>query len=291
MMHPITVGVGYTKRKTVPIAVCNAFLKGVQKCGDVAHRIENLKDLKYFDAISQYGPWNSGGEKLRGDVHKFCELYKVRKICLDIGYIKNFRNDLNNLNAYSTIGYDNFKGLGTYYNEWHTSSRWDSFNIELKPWRTNGEHILIIGQPQGWSTKHLDIQQWYKDIVAEIRKHTGRPIFFRQHPLERTFPKIKDVRFISFVEKDLEQWFNNCWAVVTKTSSAGISALINGIPVICNDSLMPGYNLAEKNIANIENPATPKREQFFYDLAYTQWNISEISGGEPWEHLRWHLNR
>jgi hypothetical protein len=282
-----------TLSQKLPIAVSDALFKGVERCGDFGYAIKTKEDLepwrgtKTLNCISQYGPWNGGQEKIRGIVHNYSELYKVRKLCIDIGLVKNYRLDPNNLAAYSTIGFDDFKGYGNYYSSNHSGERWNSFNLEIKPWRKDGEHILIVGQPaHGFSASKFDIENWYPAIVSKLRELTDRPLFFRQHPLQKQLPNLPGVKMIGTYDQPLEKDFENCWAVISKTSSMTISALLNGIPVICDDDLNPGCDLAEKNVASINSPVMPTREQFFYDLAYTQWNLKEIEKGEPWRRLR-----
>jgi len=302
-MNPeqLVVGISYTKSKKLPLAVCDALYEGVKKCGDIPFKIKTKKDLRHCDVITQYGPWNGGQETIRGDVEEFAKKNKIRKLCLDIGFIKNHRLDPDSLEAYTTIGYDDFKNYGDYYYDNHNgyytgslseSSRWNSFGIEIKPWRQDGEHILVLGQPQGWSTAAININEWTNSTIKSLKQYTDRPIWLRQHPLHKSRLTLEDksVRIIEVDEHPLEKDFENCWAVVSYSSSAVIPALLAGIPIVCNSNLSIGYPLAEKNIANIEAPEMPRRRKFFYDLAYSQWNLSEIASGNPWSFYRKHYN-
>ena len=83
--------------------------------------------------------------------------------------------------------------------------------IELKKWRKSGDHILVI--PPSYHTAKwygIDEEQWIKNTVDEIKKHTNRPIRVRY--------KYKNgVKFGDRVDKDnpLQNDLRKCWAIVS----------------------------------------------------------------------------
>lgn len=141
-----------------------------------------------------------------------------------------------------------------FHNTWQPfggPERWDSLGVELPPFRTSGETVILpqrgigpIGMrmPQGWA---LDAQ----------RRHGGR---IRNHPGQRESIPLED---------DL----TNCGHAVTWASGAAVKALMMGIPVT---SEMPGW-VAEQD--NTEKG----RLEMFRRLAWSHWTLEEIANGDP----------
>lgn len=135
------------------------------------------------------------------------------------------------------------------------SSRWDSLNVRLPDFVTEGETVILpqrgIGSPptrmpRGW--EHRIRKKW----GGRIRKHPG-------------------TRACVPLEIDLK----HCGKVITWGSGAAIKALLMGIPV---KSHMPDWIGEQDN-----TPAD--RLRMFRELAWAQWRLDEIASGEPFERL------
>ena len=63
-------------------------------------------------------------------------------------------------------------------------TRADSLGLVCKPWRSDGDFILICGQhDKSLQWQHMpQMSNWLLDTVKTIQKHTDRPIVFRPHP-------------------------------------------------------------------------------------------------------------
>ena len=295
----MNIAVGYSKDKLATRAVCGAFTKGVKAHGDTLTKIKTVTDLnkKDYDAALQYGEWNGGINKVRKAIHNLCKDHRTRKIIADLGLILTDRASANtNLDRYTYVGYDKFKGEANCYNEGSPSDRWDKLvkkGAEIKPWRKDGDHIVVFGQrADAASTKHCNYFNWLKKTLLNIRKYTDRPIIFRSHPITRLedVPSIGIDNFLvsKFKNKSMEDILKGAWCSVTRTSNAGVDSILNGVPVVCPDPVCVAYDLCTHDIKDIDNPETPEREQFFYNLAYAQWSIPEIEKGDCWGHLRSH---
>ena len=125
--------------------------------------------------------------------------------------------------------------------------RWDSLGVELAPWRTQGEVVVLPqrgigagGMPRGWTAK------------GRVRAHPGQ----------------RDA-------VPLEQDLASARKVITWGSGAAVKALLWGIPV---ESHMPGW------IAEQDNTDTG-RLAMFRRLAWAQWTMEEIAAGEPFWRL------
>lgn len=130
--------------------------------------------------------------------------------------------------------------------------RWDSLGVELAPWRTGGETVVLpqrgIGPPEVKMPPH-----WPQQQAGRVRKHPGRG-----------------------AGKPLADDLAHAGRVVTWGSGAAVKALLWGIPV---ESHMPRW------IAEQDNTEAG-RLAMFRALAWGQWRLDEIRTGEA---LAWLL--
>jgi len=161
-----------------------------------------------------------------------------------------------------------------------TIDRFESFNIKVKPWQMNGEHILVCPSSNSM-TLHLHgmtAQDWVDIIVKRLKEQTNRPIRVRHKPRKNgtSGPSVADTP----IEKDLE----GCYALVTSGSLTAVDALINGVPVF---SSSPNFCPAAwcTNLSDIENIKYFDRESLFANLAWKQFSIDEMKNGFCHEHF------
>lgn len=133
--------------------------------------------------------------------------------------------------------------------------RWDSLNINLPEWRTEGETVILPQRGIGSKPTAMPAQ-WPNRI---LNKHGGR---IRRHP-GKTDGIPLDV--------DLA----NCGRVITWGSGAAIKALLMGIPV---KSYMPNWIGEQDNTDD-------GRLAMFRRLAWAQWTLDEIASGLPFRRL------
>lgn len=140
-------------------------------------------------------------------------------------------------------------------------------NIELRPWRTDGDHILVLPQrgigapgvamPRGWTEK----------TVAELRRRTNRPVRVRQHPGNKPDT--------AGLERDLR----GAWCAVTWGSGAGIKALALGFPVFHDMPAWIGGPAAFQLYQHLEYPKLRDREVMLGRLSGAQASLDEIASG------------
>lgn len=126
------------------------------------------------------------------------------------------------------------------------ASRWDGLAVDLAPWRTAGETVVLpqrgIGPPEVAMPR-----DWPQRQKGRIRPHPGRG---QSIPLEQDLAK--------------------AGKVITWGSGAAIKAMLWGIPV---ESHMPAW-IGEQNNEDAGRLAMFRR------LAWAQWRHSEIASGE-----------
>lgn len=150
-------------------------------------------------------------------------------------------------------------------------SRWAAVGVPLKPWRADGDHILICPNRSFGVPGRMMHPDWDVRTMHQISKYTKRPIKIRKHPGNNE-PKRP-------LEADLE----GAWACVVWSSSAGVHSLINGIPTFCD---APFWVIKGAGAGgHIDAPVLPEREPFFARLGWSQWTCTEIESGEPFRRL------
>ena len=215
-----------------------------------------------------------------------CQREERPCIVLEVGGIKRgttWKVGLNGINRDAYFG-----------NTGHNSDRAKQLGLELKPWRSNGENILICGQHDK-SLQWKDMQpmsQWVMDTIQFIRAQTNRPIIFRPHPrcpltaIEHEFKDVKrqTPKQIKDTYDDFDMGFDNIWATVSWSSNPGIHSVIEGVPAFTGPSSL-AFDVALQNLRQIEDPLYCDRTQWLNDYAHTEHTIEEISQGIPIKHL------
>ena len=174
------------------------------------------------------------------------------------------------------------------------SGRSNLLNLKLKPWRTDGQYILIAGQHEKslqWANMP-NMSRWVIETIENIQARTDRPILFRPHPrcnlphIEQEFKNVKrqDPRHIAGTYDDFDMEFNDIYCTVNWTSNPGIHSVINGVPAYTSQSSL-AWPVSIKSLTNLDNPPLPDRQQWLNDYAYTEWTVDEISQGLPLKRL------
>ena len=179
----------------------------------------------------------------------------------------------------------NLPNLANFKNQNSPSDRWEKLNLEMKPWRTTGDHIVICLQRDGsFAVRDMDQFEWLQNTVNEIKLYSDRPIIVRTKDITCK-NKIESMGMkISLDDAVLY----SAWAAVVMSSTIDIKLVLNGIPTFTTTNRAFTYPLGNHLLSNIEYPLTPDREQLFYNIAYAQWTIEEMKEGLAWNHIKCH---
>ena len=185
----------------------------------------------------------------------------------------------------------NGTGIGSYNFDDLIAGRADRFNLKLQPWR-NGSNIVIAMQRQDSEQWHglPPMNQWLESTVAEIRKHSDRPIVIRPHP--RSGCNIPSGCLIdrpqfnagSYDDFDFDRVLESAHCVVNWNSGPGSQALIAGVPAFVGPSSLASP-IANWDLSQIENPPRSERSVWLEQLAHTEWTVEEIKTGLPFRRL------
>lgn len=156
-------------------------------------------------------------------------------------------------------------GTGNY-----PSDRWDFLNIQMKPWRTAGEHIVVCPISRFVAAyEGIDETTWTNQMVADLKKFTDRPIIIK--------PKDSD--------QLLSVTIQGAHALVCYNSMAALNSILDGIPAFAIDNPAIGP-VSLDDISQIEEPKICDREQWAYNLAYSQWTLDEFRNGTCWRMVK-----
>jgi hypothetical protein len=191
---------------------------------------------------------------------------------------------------------------GTYFFQDLDRSKWQRFsdwhNAPLKPWRTTGDHVMILCQrPKGFNM-FLDQDTWLEKTVDKIRKHTQRPIMVRMHPGDGTrFKQIEKIQkrygaTVSISEHaNIRDALVNCWCTVGINSTPNVVAAIEGIPGYVEDTRRSwAADVAFTDLAQIENPALPDRTEWAHKIANIHWSNQEVVSGQLWSAIKQYIS-
>ena len=189
----------------------------------------------------------------------------------------------------------NGTGFNNYCYQYLDPGRANRIGINVQPWRSNGSNIVIAMQRseslqwQGMPEPSV----WLDQTVAELKKHTDRPIIVRPHPrqqlslssqyiIEKPIPLAN-----TYDNYDYNKVLDNTWAVVNWNSGPGPQAVIAGVPAFVGSSSL-ATPVANTDFSQIENPVRPDRTGWLNCMAHTEWTTKEIAAGNPIKRL---LNR
>lgn len=251
----------YCAIRTEPHYRHDAFEKGLQAAGyEVVMRPWQQRDAVEPDDVVLI--WNRyHGNDMLAD--RF-EAAGGTVIVAENGYAGMDRSD----RRVYAIARGRHNGGGT----WHVgaNARLPMF-ASVQPLRRDGEHVLVAPNRSFGTPGNIMPPDWHNDVMRRLRPLTKREIRLRPHPgnKEPTVP----------LESDLDR----CWAVVIWSSSVGVSALIAGIPVICEGAWWICKDAAGAAIEEIERPRIDDavRRRSLERMAHAQWTVEEIETGAP----------
>lgn len=161
----------------------------------------------------------------------------------------------------------------------YPSDRFDAWGIDPKPY-TTGSKIIICPSSETmtrWTTG-MDVKTWVDTTSKYIAKHTDMPIEVRYKPRANgtSGPRVASV--------PIEDQLQDAHCVVTSISLSAMEAQLAGVPTICHtDSFANSISSSSLNINNLVYPSDSERQQWFNNLAYSQFTQNEISSGTAYE--------
>lgn len=281
--------------------ILDNFISGVNASGDtgIAHRGSNIIpcDVALIQGFVHEHGKTAPHLILRQNAVETQKKIGKRSLIVDSNLF--LYADPGNTKRYLRYSFDGvFPTTGFYFDKEVDPTRWtkisQALNLGLKPWRSTGTHILICTQRNGgWSMRGLDVMTWLDQTITTIRQYSRkRPIIVRTHPGDkkaRNYIKINHKNVFLSNKTNIKDDLENAWATVVYNSSPSVASTIEGVPSFLTDPIpqhSQSYEVSNLNLADIENPKLPDRQQWIEKIAMCHWNFEELKSGEAWQFFR-----
>lgn len=164
------------------------------------------------------------------------------------------------------------------------SDRWDSLRISLPTQRRHGKKIVVAAPDEKPCRFYgIDQQTWIRETVAELKKHTDRPIVIRQRAARR-IDRVQNDPLSQVLQQDVH-------ALVTFNSNSAVESILSGVPVFVTAPTHAAAPVGNRDLSQIENPAWPDQDKLYAwacHLAYGQFHVSELKDGTAYRILNEH---
>jgi hypothetical protein len=280
--------------------ILDYFCQGVTNTGDTAIAHTGMNALSCDVALIQGFVHQHGKSaphlQLRQDAVNLQKKNNKRSLIVDSNLFLYV--DKSNPFHYLRYSFDGvFPTTGFYFDNDIDPIRWQKIskdlNLKLKPWRSNGSHILICLQRNGgWSMQGLNSLNWLDQTINSIRKYSNRPIIVRAHPGDKKTKgtiKIKHKNVFLSTKEKLTDDLIGAWATVVYNSSPSVASAIEGVPVFLTDPQprnSQSFDIANTDISNIESPTLLDRQQWVEKLSMCHWKFEELKSGEAWNFFK-----
>lgn len=281
------------------VDILKKYIDGVNKCGDkgILHQGNNIvdADVNLIQGWVHAGSPNSPHLLVRRRAYEINRNKGKHTFIADSNLFNYSVGKMHKMQylRYSMDGV--FPTTGNYFSDTVNPKRWKQIQkhlgISLKDWRQRGVHVLICTQRNGgWSMGGVNVVDWLRKTIEEVRKHTDRPIVVRGHPGDKNAPKyLKSKEWqVSTAPSIVDDLFN-AHCSITYNSSPSVASAIEGIPTFITDpnpKISQAYDVANTDLSTIENPQMFDRQEWVEKLAMCHWNFDELSSGEAWQHMR-----
>lgn len=276
-------------------------IEGVNACGDIGRNHFELNTLECDVAVLQgfvhEHSKNAPHLRLRRDVLQTQKMARKRTLVADSNLFL-WVNKSNKPHHYLRYSWDGvFRRTGFYFDKDIVPSRWQQIKtdlqIDVKPYRKNGDHILICLQRNGgWSMKNYDVMEFCHSTISKLRQYTDRPIVVRAHPGDKKsalYLRLNLPNVTVSTNPNIDQDLENAWATIVYNSSPGVASFIRGVPVFQMDP-EPNYSMygeiANFDISKIEEPALVDRQTWLERISMSHWKFDELKDGTAWRFMR-----
>lgn len=190
-------------------------------------------------------------------------------------------------NHYYCLSLDYHNGRGRVPKpQWH--ERLTKLRLPLKPLRLEGDYVLICPNRSFGVGDQIMHPDWAQRTADALKKVTDTPIRIRNHPGNNK------------PANDLATDLSGAKAVAIWSSTCGLHALVEGIPVVCaapywickdatwSDWQNMSFELSKRSLdgnLGLQNWFCVWRYASLIKMSYAQWTCSEIESGDPFRRL------
>jgi hypothetical protein len=166
---------------------------------------------------------------------------------------------------------------------------WKAHGSGWRPWRPIGTppdappgYALILGQvPSDAACKNVNLpyqyRQWFNFLVQR-----GHTVKFRPHPKALHAPS--GIHRSSYTRGTLAEDLAGAKFTVSWNSNSSVDSILAGVPSVTFDQGSMAWSVSSHDLAN---PVTmPSRTEWAAQLAWCQWQPSELADGTAWKAVR-----
>jgi hypothetical protein len=154
-----------------------------------------------------------------------------------------------------------------------TGERFRQLGVAIEPWKKSGEHILVCPQSDSFMRDIVNFNgNWLSEITGFLKTSTKRPVKVRE------WSRDKGALAATLVD-DLQ----DAYALVTWSSAAAITAVLNGVPIFCGGDC--AAQPMSGSLMRLEEPKRAERAVWAGVLADNQWTLNEFRSGVAWKAL------
>jgi hypothetical protein len=284
--------------------ILDNFCQGVNASGDTAiqHRAMTVLpcDVALIQGFVHEHGKNAPHLLLRSQAIDLQKRNNKRSLIVDSNLF--LYADPGNTRRYLRYSFDGvFPTTGFYFDKDVDPARWQKISrdlrIELKPWRTQGENILICLQRNGgWSMQGLSTVEWLNKTIEQIRVYSRkRHIVVRGHPGDKKTLQslIINHKNVSISKNDkLVDDLRHAWATIVYNSSPSVASIIEGVPAFLTDPRpenSQAHAVSNIGLERLEDPLLPDRQQWIEKLSMCHWSFDELRSGEAWRFFRQYI--
>lgn len=240
------------KGKQKSYEICRAFAEG---CGGfVTSNANDLKDgAAFFYGVdeSNLHIWN-----------------RVRKERRDFYYCDNAYFDQTR-QEYFRVSKNRLQHSGTGVSD---CRRFNELDIYVKPWRREGRHLVVCPQSDHFMNVVVGYNgNWTQDTLSDLSRLTLRSIRLRLWSPDKG-------KLANTLKEDL----NGAHALITWSSAAAITAIIEGVPAIVMGESAASL-IAAIRLEDLEYAPRLDRTNWLGVLADNQWTLDEMRSGFCWK--------
>lgn len=281
------------------VALMDNFAQGVKANGDTVEQFHNA-DLPTTPLDCGFVLGYTLDDNFRRRIITTLESVQVPIVYVDSNILHYARSE-HEWHRYSVNAV--YPSNGVYFFDDLDQDKWQRFsefhNVHARPWRSNGNHILVLCQrPHGWNMFGNNQESWLFDTITKIRSYSDRPIMIRMHPgdgtrqvqIQRIQQHLGNQVSISN-HANIRDALTNCWASVGYNSTPNVVSAIEGVPVCVFDPANSwAADVAFTDLSQIEQPPTPDRTAWLTRIANIHWSNQEVRDGLLWRAIKKYIS-
>lgn len=259
--------------------IARSVVKGCEKLGDRASIFTKGETrIADCDTVVMFG--------IGGNAREVYDEYRSRGkrvVFIDKGYTRT---------GHFRVSIDSFQPLSYFQRIARPVDRWRNLGFQPAPYARNdqGKFILFDGASNKYCAWNRlpDWQTWGAEIVKKIKQRTDLPIIYRPRPSQHVKDSAKPIDGTFFSQDELLHDLRRARIVISHGGNIGFDAVLAGRPHFAIDASI-ARPVSEVNWSKLSTPFIPdedERQQWFKDVAYLQWDATEIADGPGWRYMR-----